>query len=207
MHKQRMDQLADGIFAIVMTLLVLDLRVPELFGFVSDSALWYELQKLVPVFLSYVLSFLVLATYWVAHNFIVTSFAHNMTRGLAYLNILFLMTVALIPFSSHLLGQYYFTQAAIIIYSANIVLIGLMLVVIMRYIIHSPSVENAEFSRADVRMGHIRALVPVIAAVIAVGASYWSPVVPLYVLGIAFVFNLIPGTLRLVLRGVTRIAE
>src|SRR3989344_1332698 len=162
MYKERLHGLADGIFAIVMTLLVFNLRVPSIFGSVTDADLWYQLRLLLPEFASYFLSFLVLATYWMAHNYIITIFTKNVTRTLAYLNVPFFMFVALIPFSTQLLSSYYFSQVAIVVYGVNVIVIGLILVLLIRYVFDSDAVENSQLiSRGDKLMGYIRALLPV----------------------------------------------
>src|SRR3989344_1243502 len=115
MHRPRLDQLADGIFAIVMTLLVLDFRVPVL-ELATNENLLLALKPLAPVLFSYVLSFLVLATYWIAHHYMMSLIAQNLNRTLTYLNIPFLMFVGLIPFSAKLLSTYYHTPMAIMVY-------------------------------------------------------------------------------------------
>lgn len=70
MNHNRLDQLADGIFAIVMTILVFDIKIPIILGPVNNVALWFQIKQLYPVFLSYILSFTLLFTYWRAHHFL-----------------------------------------------------------------------------------------------------------------------------------------
>lgn len=70
MKQSRLDQLADGIFAIVMTILVFEVRVPDLGASPSDLDIIQALQALTPVFLSYLLSFSLLFTYWRVHHFL-----------------------------------------------------------------------------------------------------------------------------------------
>jgi uncharacterized membrane protein len=207
MYKERLHGLADGIFAIVMTLLVIDIRVPELVGVVSDEELWFQLRELLPAFLSYILSFLVLATYWMAHNYIITLFTKNVTRTLAYLNIPFFMAVALIPFSAHLLSTYYFTRVAIAVFASNVIVIGIILALLIRYVFDSDAVENAQFiSRGDKLMGYIRALLPVLIASFAIVVSFYSLALAIYVFVVAIALNLFPGVLNALVRvfGATR---
>src|SRR3989344_8520813 len=112
MHRARLDNLSDGIFAIVMTILVLDFRTPVLSD-ATNGSLFAALRPLAPVFWSYLLSFLVLATYWIAHHYMMSLIAQNLNRRLTPLNIPFLMFVALIPFSAKLLSNYYFLPMAV----------------------------------------------------------------------------------------------
>jgi len=196
MHKHRLEALADGIFAIVMTILVFEIRLPEFSRAISDQELWMAFKTLTPALLSYVLSFLVLTTYWVSHNFIITTFAKNLNRTLAYLNMPFFMAVALIPFSAHMLGRYYYTQLGLTIYSAHIIVIGLLLTLLLYYVIHSKEIKNVDFSLIDTRTGYSRALVPVIAAFIAIFLSFVNTTLSLTVLTFALVLNVIPPTLH-----------
>ena len=64
MSHTRLDQLSDGIFAIVMTILVFEIKTPLVWEPINNMGLWLEIEGLLPVFLSYVLSFFLLFTYW-----------------------------------------------------------------------------------------------------------------------------------------------
>jgi uncharacterized membrane protein len=70
MKQQRLDGLADGIFAIVMTLLAYELKAPVVAGVLSDRTLWDALLLQIPVLVSFILSFTLLFTYWRAHHFL-----------------------------------------------------------------------------------------------------------------------------------------
>ena len=85
MKQARLDQLADGIFAIVMTILVFEIRIPEFPGIVSDRFLLSSLIAALPVFLSYLLSFTLLFTYWRSHHFIASILAKKSRRGWAWM--------------------------------------------------------------------------------------------------------------------------
>jgi uncharacterized membrane protein len=93
-----------GIFAIVMTILVFEIRVPELQSNATSWDIALALRNATPLFLSYMLSFAVLFTYWRAHHFITSVYAKNIDIRLTNINAVFFFFVALIPFSSHLLG-------------------------------------------------------------------------------------------------------
>ena len=123
MKQQRLDGLADGIFAIVMTLLAFELRVPAL-EHATDGALLNALIGIVPVFVSFILSFSLLFTYWRAHHFLTSVYARALTVGLANYNALFFLFITLIPFSARLLGEYSNTHTAIIVYALNVIAIG-----------------------------------------------------------------------------------
>src|SRR4051812_48528948 len=99
MTHDRLHALTDGIFAIVMTLLVLELRVPVLDN-PNNRSLWQALTDNKAIFVSYLISFLLLFLYWRAHNFIVSTMAKNLDINLVNINILFLLLIGIIPFTT-----------------------------------------------------------------------------------------------------------
>ncbi|PJE64838.1 MAG: hypothetical protein COU90_01070 [Candidatus Ryanbacteria bacterium CG10_big_fil_rev_8_21_14_0_10_43_42] len=202
MQKSRLDGLADGIFAIVMTLLALDLKIPELSGVVTNEMIWREIQHMAPLFLSYILSFLVLASYWIGHHFIVSVFATNLTRKLMHLNIPFLLMVALVPFSTHLLGNYPQNELAIFVYAVNVVIISFFLFLLLRHVDLSREIKNPRDAKRIIRRGYIRIIIPPITAVVAVIVSFWNPTYSIYIFVLTMFFNIIPGALTLIEEGV-----
>jgi len=128
----RLEALTDGVFAIVMTLLVLEISIPEIAHSSLQAELPRRLLELWPKLYSYVLSFLVLGILWTLHH---RSF-HSIKRSdnaLIWLNIIFLMFVALIPFSTSLLGNYRTEQLSFVIYAINILLALVMRLMIWTY--------------------------------------------------------------------------
>src|SRR5215471_1982543 len=100
--RNRIEALTDGVFAVAMTLLVLDIRVPELHQPLATAELPLKLLSLWPKFLSYTISFVILGVYWVGHH-VQLSFIRRADRPLLWINILFLLWVALVPFPIGLL--------------------------------------------------------------------------------------------------------
>src|SRR5690349_14591847 len=98
---ERLAALSDGIFAVAMTLLVLDLGVPE--GISSDDALWGALVKLAPRLAPYFMSFLTLGIFWLGQQTQLNFFARG-NRNLAWIHLIFLLFVTLMPFSTRLLA-------------------------------------------------------------------------------------------------------
>ncbi|MES2930208.1 MAG: TMEM175 family protein [Patescibacteria group bacterium] len=190
MKQGRLDSLADGIFAIVMTILVFEIRVPVLDGIASDLALFDSLVSLYPLFLSYLLSFSLLFTYWRGHHYIVSVLAKGMDIRLSNLSALFFFFVGLVPFSSHLLGAYHYTHVAIIVFAINIILIGISLYGMRRYVIRSHEVENIPFTRTENQHANMRILLPVVIAIIAIGVSFFNTSLALLFFTIAILFNL-----------------
>ena len=155
MKQARLDQLADGIFAIVMTILVFEIRIPDYVGVVNDQTLLQSLVSLYPIFLSYLLSFSLLFTYWRSHHFIETVLAKNIDTHFSNLNASFFFFVGLVPFSSHFLGSYSYSKVSVIFFAINIILIGLSLYRMRQYVIKSDSIENASFTKTEIGRAHV----------------------------------------------------
>ncbi|HLP86720.1 MAG TPA: TMEM175 family protein [Candidatus Paceibacterota bacterium] len=190
MKQSRLDQLSDGIFAIVMTILVFEIRVPEYIGSVADQTLIKSLINIFPLFLSYLLSFSLLFTYWRSHHIIASVLAKNIDVQFSNLSGIFLFLVALVPFSSHLLGSYFYSKTAIIFFAINIILIGLSLFKMRRYAIQSETIENTPFTKTENEHANMHILFPVYSAIIAIVVSFYNPGIAILLFTVAILFNL-----------------
>lgn len=133
---ERLAALSDGVFAIAMTLLVLDLRptseVPVA-SITTALSLWMNvLVPLAPRFLAYFMSFITLGIFWVGQQTQLNQFKHS-DRNLAWIHLGFLLAVTLMPFSTNLLATYIQIKLALGIYWFNILLLGVMLFFSRRY--------------------------------------------------------------------------
>jgi uncharacterized membrane protein len=127
----RLIFLSDGVFAIAMTLLVVQFTVPA----VSSSAggdLGARLLSLGPMYFSYALSFLVIAAYWTAHQRI---FRHivRVDAGLVWINLLLLSCIAFLPFPTSVLGTYGDDTAAVTLYAGTLTVTGLLVLALWLY--------------------------------------------------------------------------
>src|SRR6266487_2888595 len=102
LNTNRIEAFSDGVFAVAITLLVLNLQVPQL---ASANELVPKLSELWPKLLSYALSFVIVGIYWVAHHN-TFHYIKQSDRNLLWLNILLLMCIVFLPFPTALLGQY-----------------------------------------------------------------------------------------------------
>lgn len=191
MKQARLDQLADSIFAIVMTILVFEIRIPDYVGYASENDLLASLMKLSPVFLSYLLSFSLLFTYWRSHHFIESILAKNIDIRFSNINAIFFFFIGLIPFSSHFLGKYNYSKVAVIAFSLNVILIGISLFVMRQYVIKSETIENASFTKTENEHANMRILFPVVSAVMAIFVSFYSTNFAILLYTIAILFNLL----------------
>jgi uncharacterized membrane protein len=190
MKQSRLDQLSDGIFAIAMTLLVLEIKVPELTTIAGEQTFINLLISMYPILLGYILSFSLLFTYWRSHNIIASVLAKNIDVHFSNLSGVFLFLVALTPFSSYLLGKYSYSQTAIIFFATNIIFIGLSLFKMRQYVIKSENIENTPFTKTENEHANMHILFPVMAAIVAIIISFYSTKIALLLFTIAIIFNL-----------------
>jgi uncharacterized membrane protein len=123
---ERIAALSDGLFAIAMTLIVLEIRVPAPGPVHTEQDLWRALVGLFPRMVTYLLSFLTLGIFWVGQQTQLNHFVRA-DRHLSWLNLAFLAAVALMPFSTELLAEFITFRTALLLYWGNVVLLGFVL--------------------------------------------------------------------------------
>lgn len=109
MTKTRLEAFSDAVIAIIMTIMVLELKVPH------DTS-WDALQELWPVFISYVFSFLMLGIYWGNHHHLVHTIK-NVSGGIMWANLNLLFWLSLMPFATAWVGENHFERNAIVVYA------------------------------------------------------------------------------------------
>ena len=120
---ERLAALSDGVFAVAMTLLVLDLRAPSVEAVHSELDLWHALLSLTPRLLIYMMSFVTLGIFWVGQQ---TQLNHlqRSNRNLTWMHLGFLFVVTVTPFSTSLLAEHMEFRLALLVYWLNIFLLG-----------------------------------------------------------------------------------
>jgi len=124
--KHRLEALADGVFAIVVTLIVLEIKVPDLPRDASIDALRHALRPLAPVFFSFFITFVISASFWFLHQ-LSFHWIQRIDRALVFINFGFLMFVSLLPFSTGMFGHFMGTSIGQMFYFGNATAIGVFL--------------------------------------------------------------------------------
>jgi uncharacterized membrane protein len=146
---ERIGALSDGLFAIAMTIIVLEIRVPAN-GEHTDKTVGDALVLLAPRFLTYLLSFLTLGIFWNAQH-TQLNYVARANRHYAWLQLAYLAVVALLPFSTSLLAEFIDVRLALAVYWVNLLALGVMLYVLWVYAERAGMVApgtTAEVSRA-----------------------------------------------------------
>lgn len=120
---ERLAALSDGVFAVAMTLLVLDLRAPAAEAIHNEQALWRAMAALAPRLLIYVMSFMTLGIFWVGQQTQLNHLSRS-DRDLSWIHLVFLFFVTLTPFSTTLLAEFTVYRTALAGYWLNILLLG-----------------------------------------------------------------------------------
>jgi uncharacterized membrane protein len=123
MSTGRIEASSDGVFAIVITLLVLEIHVPQVSTPAISAALTEALIAMWPKFLAYMLSFAIVCIWWVAHHHLFDCIARS-DRGLLWFNSLYLLWLAFISFPTALMGDYPTQPVAVMFYGIVMALAG-----------------------------------------------------------------------------------
>ena len=173
---ERLAALSDGLFAIAMTLIVLEVHVPSHSGIGNEIELWRALSALAPRFVTYAMSFMTLGIFWVGQqtqlNFLVRT-----DRELSWCHLAFLAAVALMPFSTEVLAEFMEFRAALLVYWANILALGAVLYASWRYAVRAGLVRPdapPELGRAIERRIVVAQSLYALGAALSVFGTGWS---------------------------------
>jgi len=167
---ERVTALSDGVFAIVITILVLEIKVP---AHLPTSSLREAFHELRPTLVAWIISFLITGMYWVAHRDIFAR-VRAVNRDLVWLNLLFLLTTALIPFAASVLGEYPDARIAIQLYGVVVTLTSLLRLALYAYVIRHPDLMVTQAPRHRTRQGFFLAALPIVLYLVAIGFAWVS---------------------------------
>ena len=183
---------SDGVFAIAITILVLNLTVPIIAPGAVGTELPSALRALEPKLLSYALSFFVIGIYWIAHQraFI---YVERYDRGLAWINLAFLLFVVLIPFATALLGAYSDQLIVVVLYAVVLTSTGLVLSVLWYFISYHHQLLAKDASKRYIRANMVRFLSTPILFLASIGVAFVSVPAAMAIWYLTIVINLVIG--------------
>ncbi len=186
---ERMILFSDAVFAIAITLLVIEIKIPEIHTDVSDQALLEELKHLIPKFIGFIISFLFIGLYWTIHHRMF-GYVTNYDKGLLRLNLFFLFFVVLLPFSTGFYSEYAGTElykkelkVPMTFYVLNFAIAGFFIFLLWRHI-GNPAKKLAEppIDEGVLKMAKTRSImVPGVFICMLLVAYLWSVIVAVYV--------------------------
>ena len=187
----RIEALSDGVFAIIMTLLVFDIKLPE----VPPAELTTALISLWPSYLGYFISFVLLGIYWIGHR-AQFQFIQRADQNLHWLNMLFFALSGLIPFSTGLVSSYHDQYLAVALYGLNLSLIGIALYFHWLYATHNKDLVGDALSPMVIRFGTQRCLLAPAGYAIAIVLGLISPIISLILFAVVPIFYIVPYLTR-----------
>lgn len=188
--KNRVEALADGVFATLMTVLVLGLVLPP--SAPDAATLPQRLAKVGPNVFTYALSFIVLGVYWIGHHNMF-HYIRRTSRVFLWLNVLFLMSVGFIPFSTTVFGGNLLDSLAITVYGVNLMLVGAMLFLIWWYATRGRHLVDKDIDDHLVSSVKRRILTGPIVYAAAIAFSFRIPIVSIALFVGALVYFILPG--------------
>src|SRR6201986_1262736 len=134
MTKNRLESFSDGVFAVVITLLIFNVKIPVEKNIpITNQQLWRELLDAWPHVLTFIFTFLIVGMFWVAHHRIFT-YVKAVDPKLLWINILYLMFIVLLPFPASILATHPLLQVSIWLYCCTLLLVGFFNGCVIRYL-------------------------------------------------------------------------
>jgi uncharacterized membrane protein len=196
MDTKRIEALADGVFAIAMTLLVLEVHVPDVAPPVTGAALWGSMVALARNLAGYGVSFVILGTLWIGlHNQF--HFIRRTDRTLLWINVFFLMCVSFLPFGTALLAKYSDQPLAAVVYGGTLVLAGVFLHANWSYATRGRRLVDAGLDEQVVRRARVRIRVGLAVYGVATAVSVLSMAASLALFATMPIVYMLPGEVDL----------
>ncbi len=167
MEKNRLEAFSDGVLAIIITIMVLEIKVPH-------STDWQELLKLWPVFFSYVLSFIYVGIYWGNHHHLLHTI-RTVNPGIIWSNMALLFCLSLVPFASAWMGENHFETNPVIVYAIVLELNALAYYSLQLCILKSQ--VHHEKLKAALEKSKAKGILSQVAYIAAIPIAFWQPII------------------------------
>jgi uncharacterized membrane protein len=190
MKKDRLEMFSDGVFAIAITLLILEIKIPKHEAVVEAGGLYSYLKGIWPSYLAYVVSFFMIGIYWSNHHHLFNFIVKKTNHTFNLINILFLLTIAFMPFATAVFGDYilhheYF-NAAVTIYCIGIILPQPAVMILFFYGKYKRGIFDVNLSNTFLNKQLLKLLAATILTGVALALSFNYPIVSLSMIGISF---------------------
>jgi TMEM175 potassium channel family protein len=163
MSKTRLEAFSDAVIAIILTIMVLELKVPH-------GSEWHDLRQVLPHFLTYVLSFVYLGIYWNNHHHMLHA-TDRITGGILWANLHLLFWLSLIPFATGWMGENSFEAAPAALYGVVLLLCGLSYLILQQAIISNEGRD----SRLALAVGRdVKGKLSAVLYLTAIALTFWQ---------------------------------
>ncbi len=182
MNKSRLEAFSDGVLAIIITIMVLEINIPQ-------SSEWSELKHLVPAFISYLFSFIYIGIYWGNHHHLLHS-VKQVTSGIMLANLNLLFWLSLIPFATGWMGENHFAKNTVAVYGAILLVSGLAFYVLLK-VVERNSHDLQALREAFVILNR-KGITSTIGYFISIPLAFVHPVISAVIFSVISVIWLIP---------------
>jgi uncharacterized membrane protein len=191
----RLEVFSDGVFAIAMTLLILEIKIPSYEQVVHARGLYSYLFSVWPSYLSYLMSAALIGTYWVNHHWLF-GFIEKTNHIFNLLNVLFLITIIFIPFTSAILGDFViykeYRNAAISVYCVGYLIPVVPTFLLCLYALHKKRLVYPYLSKKFINGFIYKLLALLTSSVVAAVLSFRFPIISLSIIVLVLLLFLIP---------------
>ena len=181
MNKGRLEAFSDGVLAIIITIMVLDLKVPH-------GTSLADLRPLIPIFLTYVLSFIYVGIYWINHHHLWQTVG-KVNGKILWANLLLLFCLSLFPFATGWMGENHFQRMPVIVYGIVLLAADLAWRLLIKLVIQGEKDEQI----VELLKGDKKPYISTLCYLAAVGIGIWQPVVSCIVYGFVALYWFIPS--------------
>lgn len=164
MHKGRLEAFSDGVLAIIITIMVLEMKVPHGTDFASLAPIW-------PVFVSYALSFLYVGIYWNNHHHLLQAVKH-VNGSVLWANLHLLFWLSLLPFVTGWLGENHFPEAAVLLYGIVLCAAGIAYYILVQALLRA---HPADHLLAQAIGSDMKGRASVVLYLAGIGATFMRP--------------------------------
>lgn len=172
LHYERLLFFSDAVFAIAITLLIIDIRLPEK-HLTSDAALQQALIALIPNYVGFLISFIVIGQFWIGHRRLF-SLVRDCTRRTVFANMLLLFTIAFLPFPTAVVNGYGGTRTGVLFYGFWLLFAGLANLFLV-HSVHESEEHLVAPLTADHRFDRVRTFLPIMIASSGILAGLYYP--------------------------------
>ena len=167
MNKTRLEAFSDGVFAIIITIMVLEIKVPH-------ESTMSALLELWPVFMSYLLSFVFVCIYWGNHHHLLHT-VHHVNSDIIWSNMHLLFWLSLVPFTTGWMGENHFQELTVAAYAVNLLLCGIAYYILQKTIMkhHTFTEKLAEAMKKQEKKG----MASLVLYIISVAAAFYNPLI------------------------------
>jgi len=181
MQKERMSAFSDGVIAVIITIMVLEMKAPH-------GADWATLSKVLPVFLGYVMSFVYIAIYWNNHHHLLYP-CERVTGAVLWANMHLLFWLSLVPFTTAWLAENHFAQLPVALYGVSLLMPAIAYTVLQTVLVR---VQGPESPLASALGSDLKGKLSLVLYVVAIAAAFFIPAISLAIYVAVALIWLIP---------------